>query len=243
MSQEEYIPTRAMVIVAHPDDIEFGCGGTVAHWVKQGASICYVLCTSGDVGIAEQGMTKAKATAIREAEQLEAAEVMGVTDVVFLREPDGLLEDTIALRKKLVREIRRFRPEAVITEDPLNYWRNGQGINHPDHRAAGIAAINAIFPAASQPNLFEELWEEGLTPHSVHRVYVQDFYAGTHFIDVSDAILIQIDALKKHVSQVGDRDLTPDVYVWTAQTGQRAGLAHAESYRLLLLTDDEGISN
>ena len=113
-----YTPESAMAIVAHPDDIEFGCTGTIARWVKGGARVAYVLCTSGDVGIDEPGMTRERATEIREAETRAAAAVAGVTEVVFLREPDGLLQATLELRKKLVREIRRFRPEVVVCGDP-----------------------------------------------------------------------------------------------------------------------------
>ena len=161
-----------MVIVAHPDDIEFSCAGTVARWVKEGAEVVYVLCTSGDVGISEPGMTKDKAAKIREAEQMAAAEVVGVKEVIYLREPDGMLENSMALRKKLVREIRRFKPEVVITGDPTIVWANSNYINHPDHRAAAGAALDAIFPAAGQPNLFEELAQEGITAHKVRKVYV-----------------------------------------------------------------------
>src|SRR5512135_1812284 len=117
-----YIPESAMAIVAHPDDIEFSCVGTMARWARAGARICYVLCTSGDVGIAEPGMTRQRAAQIREAEARAAAEIAGVKDVVFLREPDGLLVPTLDLRKKLVREIRRFRPEVVVTGDPTVLW-------------------------------------------------------------------------------------------------------------------------
>ena len=108
-----YVPESAMVIVAHPDDIEFSCAGTIARWTQKGARVAYVICTSGDVGIDEAGMTREKAARIREAEQIEAARIAGVDDVVFLREPDGMLQATLELRKKLVREIRRFRPEVV----------------------------------------------------------------------------------------------------------------------------------
>lgn len=243
MSNKRNTPKRAMVIVAHPDDIEFGCAGTVALWVKNGAEVCYVLCTSGDVGIAEPGITKARAAEIREAEQLAAAEVVGVKEVVFLREPDGMLENSIALRKKLVREIRRFKPEAVITEDPTHYWGDGQQINHPDHRAAGGAAIDAIFPAASQPNLFKELAEEGLTAHQVRQVYVRDYYKGRHFVDVSDTIELVIEALKKHVSQIGDWEPEGPVRLWAAKTGQRGGMAYAESYRVITLMSDALIAS
>ncbi len=125
-----YVPESAMAIVAHPDDIEFSCSGTLARWAQAGARISYVLCTSGDVGIAKQGMTNAQAIEIREAEQRAAAEIIGAEEVIFLREPDGMLQATIELRKKLVREIRRFRPEVVICGDPTIVWA-GDALHQP----------------------------------------------------------------------------------------------------------------
>ena len=122
MANQFYIPESAMAIFAHPDDIEFSCSGTMARWARSGSRICYVLCTSGDVGIATPGMTKARATEIREVESTEAARITGVNNLVFLREPDCMLEATLALRKKLVREIRRFRPEVVVAGDPTVIW-------------------------------------------------------------------------------------------------------------------------
>src|SRR5436190_10987160 len=110
MAKSTYVPKRVLVIVAHPDDIEFSCSGTIARWVKEGAEVAYVLCTSGDVGIIDPNITKAEATAIREREQTAAAAVVGVHNVIYLREPDGMLEATMELRKRLVREIRKFRP-------------------------------------------------------------------------------------------------------------------------------------
>ncbi|TLN19053.1 PIG-L family deacetylase, partial [bacterium] len=142
-----------MAIVAHPDDIEYTCAGTLARWAKAGARVAYLLCTSGDVGIATPGMTRARATEIREAESRAAADLAGVRDLTFLREPDGMLTATLDLRKKIVREIRRFRPEVVITGDPTIVWSGSDYINHPDHRAAAQAALDATFPAAGQPNL------------------------------------------------------------------------------------------
>ncbi|HCE17185.1 MAG TPA: PIG-L family deacetylase, partial [Anaerolinea thermolimosa] len=122
MGQTFYVPESAMAIVAHPDDIEFSCAGTMARWARAGTRISYVLCTSGDVGIAEEGMSRQKAAEIRENEARRAAEITGVSEVVFLREPDGLLVPSLELRKKLVREIRRFRPEVVVTGDPTVVW-------------------------------------------------------------------------------------------------------------------------
>ena len=134
--KENYTPKRVMAIVAHPDDIEFSCAGTTARWVREGAEISYVLLTSGDVGIDDPEIDRQKAIEIREAEARKAAEIAGVSEIKFLRQPDGLLEATLELRKTLVREIRRFKPEVVICGDPTVTLSSETYINHPDHRAA-----------------------------------------------------------------------------------------------------------
>ncbi len=239
MNNGFYVPQKAMVIVAHPDDIEFSSAGTVARWIKAGAEVAYVLCTSGDVGIAEPGMTKEKAAEIREAEQLAAAKVVGVNEVVFLREPDGMLENTMTLRKRLVREIRRFKPEAVITGDPTIVWARDDYINHPDHRAAAGAALDAIFPAAGQPNLFEELAEEGITAHKVRKVYVISFGQGDTFVNISDTIDLKIEALRKHVSQMSDWDPEPRLKEWSAGVAKGKEMAYAEAFRVVTLVSDD----
>ena len=240
MSYSPYTPKRVMVVAAHPDDIEFGSAGTVARWVRAGAEAAYVLATSGDVGIAEPGMTKEQAAKIREAESVAAAKVAGVIDVTFLREPDGMLENTMALRKRLVREIRRFRPEVVISGDPTMVFTPLGGINHPDHRAIAGATIDAIFPAAGQPNLFEELAEEGLKAHKIRKVYVTSRGLGDTFVDISDTVEVKIEALKQHISQVGHwEDLADRVKEWTARTAEGKEMAHAEVYRVITLVSDE----
>jgi LmbE family N-acetylglucosaminyl deacetylase len=236
-----YVPERAMVIVAHPDDIEFGCAGTLARWAQAGAGLCYVLCTSGDVGIDKPGVTRAQATEIREAEQRAAAEVVGVRDLVFLREPDGKLENTMALRKKLVREIRRFRPEVVMTFDPTVLWGGDTYINHPDHRAAGMAAVDAIFPAAGQPHVFEELADEGLTAHKVRKVYVVAFDPETAntVVDIGDTIELKVRALKNHASQLGDWDPEPMLREWSSEAAKDEPFEHGETYRVITLIGDD----
>lgn len=240
MSKVNYIPESVMAIVAHPDDIEFGCVGTVARWIKAGARAAYVLVTSGDVGIAKAGLTRAKAAEIREAETLAAARVVGVEDVTFLREPDGRVENTITLRKRLVREIRRFKPEVVITGDPTIVFTPLGGINHPDHRAVGGAAIDAVFPACGQPHLFEELAEEGFTAHKIRKVYLTTRGQGDTFVNITDTIDLKIEALKQHVSQVGDRaDLADRIRERTARTGVGKEMAYAESFRVITLQSDE----
>ncbi|MGD0003446.1 MAG: PIG-L deacetylase family protein [Anaerolineaceae bacterium] len=234
-----YIPESAMAIVAHPDDIEFSCSGTMARWARAGARICYVLCTSGDVGIADPGMTRARASEIREAEALAAAEIAGVKDVVFLREPDGLLVPTLDLRKKLVREIRRFRPEVVVTGDPTQVWSGEDYINHPDHRAAAQAALDAVFPAAGQPNLFEELAEEGLTAHKPRKVYVSSWQPADVYVCIDDTIDIKIAALRAHKSQMGDWDPTDMVRKWASDAAKGKEMSYAETYRVVTLVNDK----
>jgi LmbE family N-acetylglucosaminyl deacetylase len=234
-----YIPESAMVIVAHPDDIEFSCVGTVARWVKGGSRIAYVLCTSGDVGIDEPGMTRAQATEIREVEARAAAEITGVTELIFLREPDGLLEATLDLRRKLVREIRRFRPEVVITGDPTVVWAGDDYINHPDHRAAALAALDAVFPAAGQPNLFEELAAEGLRAHKIRKVYVTEFGQGSFFVNIDETIDIKVAALRAHRSQMKDWDPEERIKQWARETAKGKEMTYAEGYRVVTLQDDE----
>lgn len=240
MSNGTYIPSRAMAIVAHPDDIEFGSVGTIARWVKAGATAAYVLVTSGDVGIAEAGMTKAKAAEIREAETLAAAKLVGVEDVTFLREPDGMVVNTLDLRKKLVRQIRRFRPEVIIAMDPTVMYTPMGGINHPDHRAVGEATMDAIFPACSQPNLFQELEEEGIFACRVRKVYVSSRGEGDTYVDISSTIDLKIQALQAHVSQVGAMEgLEQRIRQFAARNGTGKEMAYAEVFRVLTLQTDE----
>jgi LmbE family N-acetylglucosaminyl deacetylase len=239
MQNNFYIPESAMAIVAHPDDIEFSCAGTLARWAKAGARISYVLCTSGDVGIAEEGMTRARAAEIREAEAREAAHIAGAMEIIFLHEPDGMLQATLELRKKLVREIRRFRPEVVITGDPTVVFAGPDYINHPDHRAAALAALEAAFPAAGQPNLFEELAEEGLTAHKPRKIYVTGWNQTDLYVNIEETIDIKIRALREHKSQMRDWDPEPRIREWASQRAKGKEMPYAEAFRVITLVDDK----
>lgn len=239
MTQNIYIPESAMAIAAHPDDIEFTCVGTLARWARLGTSVVYVLCTSGDVGIAEPGMTREKAAQIREAESLEAARIAGVSQVVFLHEPDGLLQATLDLRKKLVREIRKYRPEVIVTGDPTIVWSGGDYINHPDHRAAALAALDATFPASGQPNLFEDLEQEGLTAHKVRKVYATVWEKADVFINIEDSMDIKVAALRAHKSQLKDWDPEPMLKEWASDAAKGKEMQYAEGFRVVTLVDDE----
>lgn len=234
-----FIPESAMAIVAHPDDIEFSCAGTLARWVKAGARISYVLCTSGEVGIAQAEMTKARAAEIREEEQKAAAQVIGAHEVIFLREPDGMLEATLDLRRRLVREIRRFRPEVVICGDPTIVWVGDDYINHPDHRAAATAALDAIFPAAGQPNLFEELAEEGFQAFKPRKVYVTGWNQNDLFVNIGETIDLKISALRAHKSQMQDWDPEPRIKEWAALRAQGKEMDYAEGFRVVSLVSNE----
>ena len=234
-----YVPESAMAIFAHPDDVEFSCAGTLARWAKAGTRLSYVVCTSGDVGIAKPGVTRAQAVAIREAEQREAAKIVGATDVVFLGEPDGMLEPTLALRKKLVREIRRFRPEVVICGDPTVVWVGDGYINHPDHRAAATAAVDAIFPAAGQPHLFEELEQEGLKAHKPRKVYASGWLHADTWVSIDETMDVKIQALLAHKSQMEGWDPGPRIREWAAERAKGKEMQYAEGFRVVTLESDE----
>jgi LmbE family N-acetylglucosaminyl deacetylase len=234
-----YVPESAMAIVAHPDDIEFSCAGTLARWCQAGARISYVLCTSGEVGFDEAGMDKETAAQIREEEQREAADIVGAHEVIFLRQPDGLLQPTLELRKMLVREIRRFRPEVVVSGDPTIVWAGDEYINHPDHRAASTAALDATFPAAGQPNLFAELEEAGLFAHKPRKVYVTCWDGADHYVRIDDTIDLKIAALRAHASQMKGWDPGARIREWAAQRARGKEMQYAECFRVVTLVNDE----
>lgn len=233
-----YIPERAMFIFAHPDDIEFGVAGTAAKWVKNGAEVTYIVLTDGNIGSHDEDMTAEKLAEIRRHEQSEAAKVVGA-NCIFMGEPDGLLQPTPELRKKLVRLIRKHKPNIVVCGDPNFYYRDGY-INHPDHRNAGQAALEAVFPSADSPLLFPELIEEGYLPHKVNYVYISFGRREANlYIDIADTINLKIEALKKHKSQLKDWDPTERMKDWSSQTGKEVGYKYAEGYFKITLKEVE----
>jgi len=232
-----YIPKRAMFIFAHPDDIEFGSAGTAAKWAKYGSDVTYVVLTDGNIGSHEAGMTAEKLAEIRRREQTEAAEVAGVTRCLYLGEPDGRLQPTLDLRKKLVRLIRQYKPNVVVCGDPQFFYSDGY-INHPDHRNAGQVALEAVFPSADSPLLFPELVEEGYEPHKVNYVYISfGRREANMYVDITETITTKIAALRKHVSQMGDWDPTESIREWAAESGQRVGYPYAEGYFRITLQE------
>lgn len=228
-------PESAMVIVAHPDDAEFTMAGTVALWARAGCRVTYVVCTDGNAGSHEPGMTRERLAEIRRAEQRAACATLGVAEVIFLGYDDGLLQPTLDLRRDLVRVIRQYRPEVVLTSDPTRLLVGDHYINHPDHRAAGQAALDAVAPAAQMPLL----WPETGEPHRVRQVYIYGNSEPNVWVDISTTVETKIEALKKHVSQMGDWDPTERIREWSAETGRDKGLAHAEAFRVITLVPPE----
>jgi LmbE family N-acetylglucosaminyl deacetylase len=198
---------RVMGIFAHPDDPEFFAGGALARWTAEGAQITLVLATSGDKGSEELEMTHEKLIEIREQEERNAADALGVDDVIFLRYPDGELIPSLELRRTLTRLIRMKQPDTVVTCDPTAYWYGTRYINHPDHRAIGEVTMAAVFPAARDRLNFIELErDEGLIPHKVKYLYLAGPAEPTVSVDITNYIETKINALRQHVSQIKDMD-------------------------------------
>jgi LmbE family N-acetylglucosaminyl deacetylase len=194
-----------LVMMAHPDDPEFFCGGTLARWAGEGREIHYLLATSGDKGSDDGSVPTEELVARRELEQRAAADVVGVRQVVFLRYRDGELVSDLSLRRQLVRAIRLFRPEVVVTTDPRRYLVGDRRINHPDHRAIGDAVLAAVFPAASNPRMFPELVQvEGLVPHAPREIYLANTAEPNYEVDITDVMDQKIRAIERHESQLTD---------------------------------------
>ena len=187
----------AMVLTAHPDDSEFGAAGTVARWVRNGKKVIYVVCTSGDKGTTDRSILPDDLVRMREREQKAAADVLGVTEVVFLKHPDQSLEDTPEFRKLIVRILRTYRPEVVVTSDPYKRY-----LWHRDHRIVGQVTMDAVFPFARDHLAYPDLLADGLEPHKVKEIY---FYAAediNHYEDITATFDLKLAALKCHESQV-----------------------------------------
>jgi LmbE family N-acetylglucosaminyl deacetylase len=228
-----------MVIVAHPDDADFGPAATAARWIDAGSTGWLVCCTSGDAGGEDPDIDPMELAALREAEQRTAADVVGYTGLSFLHQPDGALENDLALREQLVREIRTFRPDAVLATDPeVLFYRFG-GVNHSDHRAAGMAAVDAVYPAARNPMAFPWLAKSGLALHIVRRLYLFWPNDPTVRVDISETIGRKIDALRAHASQIKEPErLEGRMRDWAKEEGEPIGVGAAEAFRLVIIEED-----
>ena len=229
-----------MVLVAHPDDADFGPAATAARWIDAGSEGWLVCCTSGDQGGEDPDADPLALAALREAEQRIAAAIIGYAGVTFLHGPDGALANDLALREQLVREIRTFRPDAVLATDPETLFYSDGGVNHTDHRAAGMAAVDAVYPAARNPMAFPALARGGLAAHRVRRLYLFWSDRENVWLDVTATLERKIDALRAHTSQITDPDgLATRIRKWAAEEGAPIGAAAAETMRLVMIDDDE----
>ena len=231
---EEY--RRGMVVVAHPDDAEFSSSGTVAKWCAAGWDVVYVLCTDGSKGTGDLSISSEELARIRRREQVEAGKVLGLKDVVFLDHPDAYLEPTLQLRKEIAREIRRYKPDVVITMYPMRNLDGGFGFGHPDHIAAGEAAMAAVFPTARDHLTFPELLEEGLEPHKVKEVWIIGHPEPDIWIDVGETIETSIRALLRHESQVSGDAETVGRFMKAGrrQRAEGRGMRYAEAFKRIV---------
>lgn len=243
-TQAQATPRRVLVSMAHPDDIEFSCGATVAKWADEGQEIYFLLGTSGDKGSDDPKYTSESLMETREKEQRAAAKVLGVKDVYFLRERDAELVADLDLRKAITRVIRQVKPNAMICQDPTARYFSGY-IQHPDHIAMGEATLAAIFPSARDRLTFPELLNEGLEPHKATEIYLSASWENAdHFIDVDGYIEKQAAALREHKSQLGDWDPLEGLQRWTRDTASLARhkdwpgaqrIAHAQAFKYIKL--------
>jgi LmbE family N-acetylglucosaminyl deacetylase len=198
-------PQNILVILAHPDDPEFFCGGTLARWIQVGHRVSYCLLTCGDKGTQDRTISTDALCKMRQGEQRAAADVLGVAEVRFLDHPDGYLVPDLDLRKEITRVIRQAQPDILVTCDPTNLYVRETYLNHPDHRAAGQATLDAVFPAARDHLNFVELWrDEQLEPHIVREVWISLAQDPNVSVDITAQWELKLHALSKHVSQVGD---------------------------------------
>lgn len=229
-----------MVIVAHPDDADFGPAATAARWIDAGSQGWLVCCTSGDQGGEDPDADPLALAALREEEQREAARIVGYGGITFLHQPDGALANDLALRELLVREIRSFRPDAVLATDPETLFYRDGGVNHADHRAAGLAAVDAVYPAARNPMAFPGLARSGFAAHRVRRLYLFWSERNNAWLDVSPTLDRRLDALRAHGSQIRDMEaLAGRIRSWAAEEGRAIGATAAEAFRVVVIDDDE----
>jgi LmbE family N-acetylglucosaminyl deacetylase len=226
---------RALVVVAHPDDVDFGTAGTIAYLTNRGVDVAYCLVTSGDAGGDDSTDSREERIAVREAEQTAAAKEVGVTNLTFLHWPDGRVETTMALRREIARVIRTHKPSLVITQSPeRNYERIFA--SHPDHLATGEATLRAVYPDARNPHAFPELIREGFQPHTVSEVWLSGVNP-TMVVDITKTFDQKFEALSKHVSQVGTRKgLKKMMRSWSRATAKNAGMKKgklAEGFRVV----------
>lgn len=233
-------PIRIVVIVAHHDDIEFGTAGSIARWVEEGAKVTYVIITDGGSGSNEPGIIREELAALRRKEQLAAAAEIGVNDVRFLGYPDGVLQPTLELRRDLTRILREVKPFRVVCQDPTTVFAGDTYINHPDHRAAGEAAVYATFPSSETRPIFPELLAEGYEPHKVSELFLTLSMKPTHYMDITSTFEKKIASLRAHISQIGEGEVADNgalkfIRERNQESGETVGVEYAEFFKVMTL--------
>lgn len=238
-SPSEERPKTALVVVAHPDDAEFGCGATIAAWAREGWEVTLAICTDGGSGGPDDATAvgpdeRRRISNIRKEEQRAAAAILGLKEVIFLDFPDGQLEPSLALRREIVRQLRRIRAYRLVCQSPDRVWTPSYAIGryHPDHLAAATAALAAVYPAAQNAWDFPELLDEGLQPSKVKELWVMGAPHLTHGVDISETFEQKLAALRCHVSQLGSdqSELAERLRTWSVERGEAFGLPMAEAF-------------
>jgi LmbE family N-acetylglucosaminyl deacetylase len=235
MAEEREIK-RVLVVTAHPDDVDFGAAGTIAGFTDRGVEVGYCIVTNGDAGGFDADTPRSEIAGIRQQEQTAAGIVLGVTQLVFLGHPDGAVQATLELRRDISREIRRFKPDVVLTQNPLWDFNRIYG-SHPDHRYTGEATMCAVYPDARNPFTFTELIDEGFEPHAAWQTWIMGSTTPNHYVDTTSQFDRKINALLCHASQFANPDgMKARIRVWNEQLATAAGFpagSTAESFQIV----------
>jgi LmbE family N-acetylglucosaminyl deacetylase len=232
---EPSVPDRALVVTAHPDDVDFGAAGTVARLTRAGCRVSYAIVTDGDAGELPEGTERSAGGVLRRREQVAAAAAVGVDgeDVHFLGFTDGMVEATMELRIAITRIVRLTRPDVVICQSPERRW-DSVFASHPDHLAAAEAALRAVYPDARNPHAHPALMAEGLDAHTVKECWVMAHPEPDRYVDVTETFEAKVAALRAHTSQTGHMDLPDFIGGWVRATAEQGGLPDgrlAEAFR------------
>jgi len=227
---------RVLVVMAHPDDCDFGAGGTIAQWTSQGIEVSYCIITNGDQGGEESGIPVEEMAKVRQQEQRDAGRALGVTEITYLNYRDGWLMPSIELRKEIVKAIRIAKPDRMVVQSPERNWERIYS-SHPDHLAAGETAIQAVYPDARNPFAFPELKAARLEPWRVREVWITGSPTPNHFVDITETFSKKMAALHAHVSQTAhNKELENMVRSWGERNAEANGLAQgrvAEIFKVI----------
>lgn len=227
---------RALVVAAHPDDMEFGCAGTLARWIDAGAEVTLALVTDGSTGTQDRALMGDRLAETRRTESEASSKVVGVQNFEWMGYPDGYVEYSLDLRRDIARLFRRYRPHRYVVMDPTETIED-RFINHPDHRAVGLASLDVTLTAGTTPGHFPELLDEGLEPwRGLRETWIMGPGDKPIVVDISATIERKIDALMCHASQIGDNrdEIEEWVRRFTAELGKPHGYAHAESFQVIV---------